>query len=56
MNDKQILNKCPNCNGLAAVAARAHCPKEGQCTWNVCNCGHTYDRFTGTHFVTTQNR
>jgi hypothetical protein len=56
MTDPKLLNKCPNCNGLAAVAAKPHCTKQPQCTWNLCNCGYTYDRHNGRQFKTDQLR
>lgn len=56
MTNPILLNKCPNCNGLAAVASNPHCTRNPKCTWNVCSCGHTYDRHTGTHFHTDPQR
>lgn len=45
------LKNCPDCRALAVVTAKRHCPEtKPACTWKVCSCGATYDKFTGVHF------
>lgn len=44
---------CPSCfRPGGALTAKIHCKSE-TCTWNICNCGATYDRKTLAGFANT---
>jgi hypothetical protein len=55
MNNKTPTTRCPACTIYAAISSVPHCTTKA-CTWNRCDCGYTYDRYTTKRFKTQTSR